>query len=124
MGKDQAASPMPQSFTMKAYQHLLEATATQRELGCDSLTDTTTTVRCFLITQLGMRRFLGTRLEKYAREPAAGWTVEFAFGEHLVYLENPDRSLSDTLQSILEECYYRRHSWPTGVRKDDTFIKL
>lgn len=124
MERTERASNVPESFSMKTYHSILEALTTQHELGCSTVGETAVTVRRFLVAHLGLRRFLGTRLNSRSREPAAGWVVEFNFGEHQVHLKNPERTLLDALVQVVEEYYHHQHAWPTGVRKGQTFVWL
>ena len=64
-------------ITMRMYQHLVEALAVQRVLGCRSAAQAADVVRRVLIGQMGMRQFLGARLHAHTSAPAAGWAVEF-----------------------------------------------
>lgn len=110
-------------LNMRAYQRLVEAQAMQRHLGCHSLSQAADVVRQVLITQVGLRRFLGTFLNSHGKEPSAGWVVEFGHGWHQVNLKDAGVTLLDAVVEVVEE-YQQRSEWPTGVRKNNLYVEL
>lgn len=114
----------PVHFTMRQYQHLVEALSTQHRLGCRSVSEAAETIRRFLVAQMGVRQFLGSRLNGHARESAEGWQIEFDYGRRRVPLGKARRTLMEALTPVLEECWLSAGEWPTGVCKGDTYIAL
>ncbi len=111
-------------FTMRQYQHLIEALATQSRLGFSNADDAARAIRHVLIAEHGVRQLLATRLNAHAGEPAADWTVEYEYGQQQIQLKEPGKTLLDALVALVEEPYERQGVWPTGVHKEEDFIVL
>jgi len=110
-------------ITVKTYRHLVEALAVQRRLGCSDTAQAADIVRRTLIAQMGLERFLGSRLEAHSGEPAEGWTLEFDYGRQRIPLRGR-APLLQTVAGLVREEYELWNRWPTGVRRGMIFIEL
>lgn len=118
-------SATPAQITMKTYQCLVEARAVQRRMECRSIDQTADVVRRALIAQLGLRRFLGLRMNSHTNAPAAGWVVEFDYGRQKVYLDQTGLTLVEAVEQVLQSQACRAQDmWPTGVRRGELYIEL
>jgi hypothetical protein len=112
-------------LTMKTYQCLVEAMAVQHRLGCQSTDQAADVVRRTLIAHLGLRRFLGYRMNSHTNSPAGGWIVEFDHGRRQILLDQTEHTLVEAVEQVLESNVYRDLGmWPTGVRRGDVYVEL